>query len=224
METKHKIWAAVGVVAVLAGGYWLFSGGENPERDLMSTDQDRRLLAIEMLERKDSPAAARVIQQYMTDADIQVARRSIYAMARMPNAGSTEKLVEAVSHSRPEIREAAVVAMAMRKDEASMAAMRDRLQRDPSMTVRAAAAAELGAIKDPASIPLLVAAMESKDEALSNIAIRALLDMGGRGHVGFKPGATPIQRAEAIRALKRDAASFKDIILQHKKDQEILRR
>jgi len=211
MDPSHQkwLWIGGGVLVLLLG--WLFLGGENPEKDLVSNRQDRRLLAIEKLEQKDSPAAAKILEKYTTDQDIQVARRSLYALGRMPNGAKTETLTHAMNHEKAEIREAAVVAMGMRRDKMDKQAMRDRLARDPSPQVRAAAAAELGGMRDWDSVPLLVQALDSQDETLSNVAMRCLLDIGGREHAGFKPGATEAMRTEAVRALKRDWQSFKAI-------------
>jgi|GEM_PF-2156404 len=210
-SSRKKAFIIGGAVLLVAVIGWFLMGGENPEKDLTSGRQDRRLLAIEKLEQKDSPEAARIILQYTTDNDIQVARRSLYALGRMPNGAKTEVLTQAMSSENPQIREAAVVAMGMRGDKTDKVAMRDRLARDPSPEVRVAAAAELGAMRDWDSVPLLVSALDSQDETLANVAMRCLLDIGGREHAGFKPGATPAQRAEAIRALKRDWQSFKAI-------------
>ena len=223
-SSRQKLWIAVGAVMAVLLFAWFFMGGDNPEKDLMSGKQDRRLLAIEKLEQKDTPAAARVLEQYTNDQDIQVARRSLYALGRMPNGAKTETLTQAMNHEKPEIREAAVVAMGMRRDKMDKAAMRDRLARDPSPQVRAAAAAELGGMRDWDSVPLLVQALDSQDETLSNVAMRCLLDIGGREHAGFKPGATPEQRAEAVRALKRDWQSFKAINSEYERYKKEMNR
>lgn len=224
MDSQQKRWMVIGSVAALIAVWWFFSGGSNPEKELKSASQDRRLLAIEKLEQADTPAAARALEPYTTDEDIQVARRSLFAIGRMGQGGNTQTLVKAMEHPKEQIREAAVVAMAMRGEKMDVVALRDRLARDPSPTVRTAAAAQLGAMRDFASVPLLVAALDSGDEELTNVAMRCLLDIGGREHAGFKPGATPQQRAEAIQSLKRDAMTFKSVNDEYKRYKEVMKR
>ena len=224
MEAQQKRWVAIGGVAAVIAVWWFFSGGSNPEKELKSAMQDKRLLAIEKLEQADTPAAARVLEPYTTDEDIQVARRSLFAIGRMNNGGDTQTLVKAMEHPKHEIREAAVVAMAMRGDKVDLVSQRDRLARDPSPMVRIAAAAQLGGMRDFESVPLLVAALDSGNEELTNVAMRCLLDIGGREHAGFKPGATPQQRAEAIQSLKRDAMTFKSVNDEYKRYKEVMKR
>ncbi len=223
MESSHNKWLIIGVaVVVVAGGAFFLMGGGNPEDDLKTTNVEKRLAAISVLEQKDTPAAGRIIAQYTTDDNIQVARRSLIAIGRMRSGGDTQVLVDAMGHKKEEIREAAVAAMGARGEKADRQALRDRLSRDPSSNVRIAAAAELGQMRDWDSVPLLVAALDDKDPSVVGTALRCLLDIGGRDHPGARPGATPAQRAHAIASIKRDWPSFKGVNEDYKRTKEYL--
>jgi len=219
---------AGGVAVVVVLGAWFFFGDSDPEDDLTSLSIDKRLRAIETLEQKDTPAAARAIVPYTMKADspddIRVARRSLFAIGRMKNGGETSTLIDAMAHPKMEIREAAVAAMGTRREKADRPALRERLMKDPSPEVRTAAAAELGGLRDSDGLAALAAALDDQDETVQNAAIRSLLDIGGREHQGFKPGATPQQRAQMIQQLKRDWPSFKAVNETHLSDRKIMQK
>jgi HEAT repeat protein len=223
MESHHKRWWIAGgsAAAVVVAGFFLL-GGDDPERDLNTTNVEKRLAAISSLEQKDTPAAAQVIAKYTTDADVRVAQRSLIAIGRMRKGGDTRVIVDAMSHQKPEIREAAVAAMGTRGEKADKQSLRDRLARDPAPTVRTAAAAELGQMRDWDSVPLLVAALDDPDPNVVGTALRCLMDIGGRDHPGARSGATPAQRAHAIQSIKRDWQSFKGINDDYKRTKEYL--
>lgn len=223
MQSHQKRWLLGGGAVLLIGvlAFVLFGGGD-PMDDLSSMSVEKRLKAIELLEQRDTAEAAAAIAPYTTDEDIQVARRSLFAIGRMRNGASSETLVHAMKHPRVEIREAAVSAMALRGDKVDRAALRDRLARDTSPQVRVAAAAELGAMRDWDSMPLLVAALDDRDPTVVNTAMRCILSIGGRDHAGFRPNATPAMRAEAIKALKRDWQSFKAINEEYTRYRKIM--
>lgn len=221
-KTKFRILLGVvgGVVLLIAIFNWF--GGES-EGDLDSDDRQARLAAIANLEDQDSTTAARKIEQYIGDQDVVVARRSIQALGRMKKGAEPEMIEAALADRRPEIREAAVVALGMRHRDGQSAAALRRVLADSSETpeVRAAAAAELGSQRDWDAMPELVKALNDPSRIVRAAAFGAVQRNIGVGIVQsdsplakrapntYSVDAPPAERAAFVQFFMRDYPNYK---------------
>lgn len=223
-KTKFRIILGVvgGVVLLIALFNWF--GGES-SGDLDSDDRQARLAAIANLETQDSAEAAQQIERLIGDQDVVVARRSIQALGRMKSSARPEMIEAALADTRPEIREAAVVALGMRHRDGQSAAVLRRVLADRSETpdIRAAAAAELGSQRDWAAMPELVAALNDESRIVRAAAFGAVQRNIGVGIVQsdsplasrapntYSVDAPPAERAAFVRFFMRDYPQYKYI-------------
>lgn len=225
MDSSRFKWLVAAAAAIaLIGGYFAFFSGSNDAAMLERGNRDQRLAAIQGLETKATTGAAETLAKYITDPDIEVARRVLIALGRMKAAASLELIKPALNDERPEIREATAAAIGLRGLEGDPATLRNLLKSDPSVNVRLAAASALGGMRDWDAMESFAEALSYPDEMFQVIAAEQMLRIAGVQHQGFRPNASPQDRRSGINFLKTNWRHFKGTHDQYLRDKEIQRR
>ena len=225
MDSSRFKWLVATAAAIaLIGGYFAFFSGANDAAMLERGNRDQRLAAIQSLETKATAGAAETLAKYITDSDIEVARRVLIALGRMKTAAPIDLIKPALNDERPEIREAAVAAIGLRGLEGDPATLRQLLKSDPSVNVRLSAAGALGSMRDWDAMESFAEALNYPDETFQLVAAEQMLRIAGLYHQGFRPNASPQDRRSGINFLKTNWRYFKGTHEQYLRDKEIQRR
>jgi hypothetical protein len=155
-----------------------------------------------------SDAIVRGLQSLIanTQASAEARVAAMFTLKQLVGTKANATLLQVATSANPRVRELALRALADRKDELAgvTTAPFVRALRDPDAFVRVQALVGLerigGAARDAA--PAIVALAGSDDQALSHLAIHALVSLGARDAAlkGADAGTPPV-RSAALRAL-----------------------
>ena len=221
MEAHHRRWliAAAAAVVLVIAAFVLFGGPGDPADDLANGAGEVRIEAIHRLSERNDAQSAQVLSRYVRDQDTQVATQSLLALSRMKSQGDSGSLAQALRDNRPEVREAAIVALAPRDPGAVRQVLTDPREKDQ---VRATAVAELGAQQNWESMPDMIKAMNDPSEEVRKAAYNSVLTiLGVRRYAGYDPeGDDPKskqERAAFVSYLLTNYGNMKDSVDDWKK-------
>ena len=196
------------VPALLFSAIALFGcGGRAPELD--ADRREERLEAVRQL--PDSAGGAGRAAEAARHEDVATAREAVRRLGRMSAPAAREALRRLASdEARSPVREEAIVMLARHRDAALGTLFVERLGADPAPAVRAAAAAAIGRADYWDGLDALIAALEDEDAAVRRAANAGLWRLC-RLDFGFRPEATPQERAQVVarlRAIRDDLAQI----------------
>ncbi len=148
--------------------------------------------------------AASRLEQMLDDARPDVVVAVVELLGLVPGPGSADLFGRLVRHGDARVREAALHGLAVIGGR-TLARMVVPVLKDPSPTVRAAAARALSASGDPSATPLLIRrADEEEDEAVVTELLRGIGQLGGtealRALTEFaRPGGLLRRRSALVR-------------------------
>jgi len=143
---------------------------------------------------------------------------AITALGRMAPSGACDALREvATTDQRPEVRKAAVVSLAQRKEPEALDALREMVTRDTAPEVRGEAAMELARAGTPDDVRILVTAAGRETDP--QVARKLVLAMGHLLGVKFSPPdpkMTPEQRRQQVERTGKAAMELADKMKNHR--------
>jgi HEAT repeat protein len=130
----------------------LLAQGEPPER----------IAALESLGALDGPQAAEGIRKGLRDPDIEIRQSALAAMALLTNPSVDGEIEQFLDDEDWRLRATALEAVGRRRRRDLLPRIHERLLRDPDDLVARAALSAVEEIRDPASLPVLIEALERK--------------------------------------------------------------
>jgi hypothetical protein len=191
-----------GLLAV-AAAYRLFFWPSGPsDRDVASSDPARRAQAVDELGRQQTAGAAQRLALLVRDPDPTVAARAVLALAQHARPEDRPVFRAGLSDARPEVREAAAVAVGRCGADDQVQVLVTALTTDRDPRVRGAAALALPQllVTEPA-MTALVSAMRDPDPLVRARAAGAVKQVLGLDFV-FDAAGPAEEREKMIRQVE----------------------
>jgi len=203
---RHRLPLAAGgfffVILLITAILWLMDSRGGSALSLAeSEDREDRIKAADRLADKSGAAASKALSDLTRDKDRWVAIRAVRSLAKSPDRRNRDVLRRIASDRsrRGRVRGEAAAQMGRFKESASE--LTQVLAAEPDPEVRAGAAKGLAILRDQATIPQLVKALEDKDEEVRRWAITGIHKMIVR-RFSFNAKAPPGTQQHEIDRLK----------------------
>lgn len=206
--TKRRLIVLLVVAALLAVALCvkpLFRGGSLAAHALAG-DPGRRIEAIHKMADGGDSGDVEMLFGIVQDPDTRVAVEVCRSLSRVQRPSNpinldTSRLVAATDDPRPQVREAAVVAVGAIGPNSSVGVLLEKLRNDPSPDVQAAAADALGRRRALDAMPALLDLLDSPSLQVRRSAAFAITSVWMRDY-GFNPDDPPGKRRELAKGMR----------------------
>jgi len=175
-EDKIVMGVVVGVVALFALSYVIFSGDGSGDGDVDSPDPERRLAAINALaEQGEDEDTVRILHRMSNDTSPRVAMAATRAIGRRYRNTANRKALEAiVIEAKSGAARGAAAAALGECEDVDPATLTRMLAKDPDPMARAGAAKGLAKRRDYDDLPELLDALSDPDSRVRLWAITGI--------------------------------------------------
>ncbi|MDB6025990.1 MAG: hypothetical protein JWM68_2213 [Verrucomicrobiales bacterium] len=163
--------------------------------------------AITELAHKEAASLSALKSLLQKSANMEVRRNAVWALSRIKTEAAQKVLRLALSDKDKNVRQSAVYAAGRNRDKNAAEILQSIVLRDSEPAIRREAAAALGRIGNPKSIPSLLAAFEGKNDAfLTHSLIYALIQINNPAgtKLGLIAQSAPVQRGAMIALEQMD--------------------
>ncbi|MEO5803044.1 MAG: HEAT repeat domain-containing protein, partial [Verrucomicrobiota bacterium] len=170
---------------------------------------------VELAQRINSLPSLKMVLQKSENANAR--RNAVWALSRIGTDAAQKILRLALNDKNNSVRQSAVYAVGMNRDKNATDILQSIVAQDSEPAIRREAAAALGRIGNPKSVPALLAALDGKNDAfLTHSIIYALIQINNPTATkqGLAAEKSPVQRGAliALEQMPGSELSRKEIV------------